>query len=88
MTFLRFAFEFIGFLIRERHVLEYELDKLGKWRQAEDLVDILFLRLEGKYCMLFPRIASSHIMCAQKIHSKVAFRVIIFCNSSFEFYKA
>lgn len=38
--------------------------------------------------MLFPRVVSPRIMCAQKIHFKVVLEVTVFGNSSSEFYKA
>lgn len=44
---------------------------------GEDLVDILFMGLKGKYLMLFPRIANP-VICAQKIHSKVALEFTVF----------
>lgn len=49
-------------------------------------MDVL-LGFKRKYLMLFLRIVSSHIMCAQKIHFKVVLEVFFFSNSS-EFYKA
>lgn len=38
-------------------------------------MDVLLLGFKRKYLMLFLRIVSPHIMCAQKIHFKVVLEV-------------